>query len=144
MELFLNLLWLLIALTGLAFWRLVWARQPRLAPRAPLRECTAFVYAAVLLFFPISLSDDLHSDLLLFDICSSGRRQSIAPLHSGASHQTENSASSPQAAIPGPFAALELPCNPATAPLVVESRPRLACATRRPSGRAPPAASISA
>jgi len=140
MEVFLNVLWLLIALTGFAVWRFVWARQPRLAPRAPLQEWTAFVYAVVLLFFPISLSDDLHADLLLFDICSSGRRQSVVCMHASASHQAESPVPSPGVAVLGRFASFEPRGNVA---LLVLSKPSLCSifAGRHPSGRAPPAVS---
>jgi len=77
MELFLNFLWALIAVSGLSVWRLCWA-PARSGRREPLREWTAIVAALVLLFFAVSLTDDLHSDLVLFEESSNGRRQSIA------------------------------------------------------------------
>ena len=74
MELFLNFLWVLIALGALVVWRASWAHQARLANSDRLREWTAFACALVFLFYAVSLSDDLHSDLVLFDESSGGRR----------------------------------------------------------------------
>jgi hypothetical protein len=74
MELFLNFLWVLIALGALVVWRASWARQARLANCDWLQEWTAFACALVFLFYAVSLSDDLHSDLVLFDEGSGGRR----------------------------------------------------------------------
>jgi hypothetical protein len=76
MELFLNFLWVLIAVFGLSVWRVCWAPE-RSGRRAPLQEWTAIVAALVFLFFAVSLSDDLHSDLVLEE-SASGRRQTMA------------------------------------------------------------------
>jgi hypothetical protein len=77
MELFLNFLWVLIAVSGLGVWRVCWA-PGRSGQREPLREWTAIVAALVLLFFAVSLTDDLHSDLVLFEESANGRRQGVA------------------------------------------------------------------
>jgi hypothetical protein len=74
METFLNILWVLIAAAGLATWQLQWVRQKRGQPRNAMREWTAMVAALILLFFAVSLTDDLHSDILLLDECATGRR----------------------------------------------------------------------
>jgi hypothetical protein len=74
MELFLNILWSVIAVAGLCVWRLSWAGQPRQGEHASWRQWTAFVCALVLLFFMVSLTDDLHSELVVFEECSAGRR----------------------------------------------------------------------
>ena len=76
MELFLNFLWVLIAVFGFSVWRVCWAPE-RSGRRNPLQEWTAFVAAAVFLFFAVSLTDDLHSNLVLFEECASGRRNAI-------------------------------------------------------------------
>ena len=76
MESFLNILWVLIALGALAAWQVSWVHQERRAPRNPVQEWTEFICALVLLFFAVSLTDDLHSELVLFDECASGRRYS--------------------------------------------------------------------
>src|SRR5271170_6328230 len=83
-ETFLNGLWLSIAVAALVTWRFAWARQPRLQPRDPLLEWTAFSCALVLLFFTVSLTDDLHYDLVLFDECAASQRQLHG--HMGANH----------------------------------------------------------
>jgi hypothetical protein len=85
MELFLNLVWLTFALAALVLWRARWAAESRAARShaAPWRQWTAFGSAALLLFFAISLSDDLRIDSTLLDESSSGRRHSLnAELHS--------------------------------------------------------------
>jgi hypothetical protein len=73
MELFLNVLWVLIAIHGLVVWQLVWKRQARQTRPEPFQEWTAFACALVFLFFAVSLSDDLHADVILADDCVRGR-----------------------------------------------------------------------
>lgn len=74
MELFLNIFWSLITVAGLILWRTQWARQSRVPRHAAWREWTAFVCSMVLLFFVVSLTDDLHAELMLIEECSSSRR----------------------------------------------------------------------
>src|ERR1700730_14849458 len=76
MESLLNLLWVLIAASALGVWRFCWARQKCGSRRHALEQWTAFACGLILLFFAVSLTDDLHSDLVLFDEFSSGRRHS--------------------------------------------------------------------
>lgn len=76
MELFLNILWLLVALGLLGIWRARWVHQRRDARRNPLAECAALGCVLVMLFFAISLSDDLHLNVALCDEISTGRRHS--------------------------------------------------------------------
>jgi hypothetical protein len=77
MELFLNIVWALIALCALYVWRMHWARQKACTRRTPVQQWTAFTCGLVLLFFAVSLTDDLHSEIVLFDECASGRRYSV-------------------------------------------------------------------
>jgi hypothetical protein len=76
MELFLNVLWLLVALNILLVWRGYWIRQRPNAHRDPLAEWAAVGCVLVILFFAISLTDDLHQAVFLFDEVSTGRRHS--------------------------------------------------------------------
>lgn len=76
MESFLNLLWVAIAAVAFGFWRTRWRLERSERRRDPLREWTAFACALVLLFFAVSLTDDLHSELVIFDECSASRRHS--------------------------------------------------------------------
>ena len=82
MELFLNLLWVLIAAAAIGLWRISWMHENRSRRRQPVREWTAMGCALVLLFFAVSLTDDLHSDALLLEDCSTNRRHSICSHHS--------------------------------------------------------------
>jgi len=95
MELFLNFLWVLIAVFGLSVWRVCWV-PGRSGRREPLHEWTAAVAALVFLFFAVSLSDDLHSNLVLFEESASGRRQAVvlASVHSAHPGVKDVSASS--------------------------------------------------
>jgi hypothetical protein len=74
MELVLNILWLLLAASAVALWRTSWAHQPRTRRHAPWREWTAVACALVLLFFVVSLTDDLHAELVVLEDCSACRR----------------------------------------------------------------------
>jgi len=85
MELFLNLLWVAIAVIVFGFWRTRWLLERPENRRNPLREWTAFACALVLLFFAVSLTDDLHSGMIVFDECCASRRHSgalVCPHHS--------------------------------------------------------------
>jgi hypothetical protein len=83
MEAFLNFLWVLIAAAALGFWRTRWQREQREARRDPLREWTAIGCALVLLFFAVSLSDDLHSEAILSDGCATFRTHAAWSCHAG-------------------------------------------------------------
>ncbi|MGA8307854.1 MAG: hypothetical protein WB723_19415 [Candidatus Acidiferrales bacterium] len=87
MELFLNLLWLLIAAGAVGVWRTRWQRQKLPSRRDSFREWTAMGCALVLLFFAVSLTDDLHTAAMLLDECSASRRHSICGHHSEQSKQ---------------------------------------------------------
>jgi len=84
MESLLNILWMLIALGALSVWRIHWSRDRRGGRQNVLREWTAIACALIFLFFAVSLTDDLHFDLAIFDECASARRHSaiwtVAPL----------------------------------------------------------------
>ena len=79
MELFLNFLWVLIAVFALSVWRVCRAQDPS-ARRHPVQEWAAVICCLVFLFFAVSLSDDLHANLILFDECAGGRRHSALAL----------------------------------------------------------------
>jgi hypothetical protein len=97
MESFLNILWVLIALCALWVWRVHWVRQERAERRNPVQEWTAFLCGLVLLFFAVSLTDDLHSEIVLFDECASGRRHSAV---CSCAHPAPHGAKAPSASGP--------------------------------------------
>jgi hypothetical protein len=78
MELFLNILWVVIALGALCAWRVIWKRQEHRTRREPLQEWTAFVCALVFVFFAVSLSDDLQAAAILSDDCARGWHHSLS------------------------------------------------------------------
>jgi len=75
-ELFLNLLWVLMAAGVLWTWRTRWVHQRKHVLAHSLREWTAVSLALILLFFAVSMTDDLHADLIVFDEGSTSRRGS--------------------------------------------------------------------
>lgn len=77
MELFLNILWAVIALAALGVWRYQWKRQERVDAREPWQQWTAFACALVFVFFAVSLSDDLQAAAILADDCMVGRHHSL-------------------------------------------------------------------
>lgn len=87
MELFLNLVWVLIAAGTIGVWRTSWRSEKPRSHRDSLREWTAMGCALVLLFFAVSLTDDLHTAAMLLDECSASRRHSICSHHSEQSKQ---------------------------------------------------------
>lgn len=76
METLLNLVWVMIAATVIIIWRTRWTHLPRSIRRKPIEEWTALACALVLLFFAISLTDDLHAEIILAEDCFAGRRHS--------------------------------------------------------------------
>lgn len=76
MELLLNLLWMLIAVAVLWTWRTRWIYQRQRIIGVSLREWTAVSVALILLFFAVSMSDDLHMEMALFEDSSASRRGS--------------------------------------------------------------------
>jgi hypothetical protein len=89
MESFLNFLWVVLALAALYLWRVRWARQARETDHAAWRQWTAFVCALVLLFFFVSITDDLHSELVIFEESSASLRHAgcvACPHHAPAAH----------------------------------------------------------
>lgn len=99
MELFLNILWLMIALGALAVWHLDWKRQQRPSPPKPLQEWTAFACALVFVFFAVSLSDDLHAAEILADDCATGRHHSLVWNCGHRAHQSATCAHAPSIAV---------------------------------------------
>jgi len=77
MELFLNLLWVMMAGAILGLWRTRWMGERSGRRRNPLHEGIALGCALVFLFFAVSLSDDLHAAVVLFDESSTGRRHTV-------------------------------------------------------------------
>jgi hypothetical protein len=97
MELFLNLLWVAIAVLAFGIWRTRWLRERPENRRNPLREWTAFACALVLLFFAVSLTDDLHSELVILEECAGSPRHSliVSGYHDWSLHRTFANFSSP-------------------------------------------------
>jgi hypothetical protein len=79
--LFLNLLWVLIAAGAVSIWRVRWLHEKPQSHRESLREWTAMGCALVLLFFAVSLTDDLNGEAMLLDECAASRRHSISGHH---------------------------------------------------------------
>jgi hypothetical protein len=86
MELFLNLLWLLISGAALALWQVRWKHEQSFERWPGWQAPIALVCVLVLLFFPISLTDDLHAEILLSGDCSAQRR-SMTAFADGHKHQ---------------------------------------------------------
>jgi hypothetical protein len=75
-ESFLNYLWLSFAITGVVLWCVSWTRAfgTHHRPRDPFREAAAIVCALVILFFAVSLTDDLHSEIVFMEDSVAARR----------------------------------------------------------------------
>jgi hypothetical protein len=77
MELFLNLLWLLIAAVLLCTWRTQWIHERRGGMRHRVREWSAVSVALVLLFFAVSMSDDMHAQIVALEESSANKRDQL-------------------------------------------------------------------
>lgn len=79
MELLLNLCWLVIAVGSFGAWHANRRRRKQACDAARVgTEGIALVCALILLFFPISITDDLHPEVFLTADCSFCRRDSPA------------------------------------------------------------------
>jgi len=138
MESFLNFLWVLIAAVALGFWRMRWQPEQRQARRNSLREWTAMGCALVLLFFAVSLTDDLHSEAILSDSLTSTR--SHAAWCSHAAHNGNDVHPEALAVLASPAS---VPNLSEPNPLVVSLRTfAQAFPARAIFGRAPPESSL--
>lgn len=141
MESFLNILWVAIALSALALWRLRWIRERGRSTGDSLQEWTAFGCALVLLFFSVSMSDDLHSEIVVLEESSFTRRHSHVLTYAHQSAQDRAiSASSAAAILPAgePFD----PAFAMSALAPVTDAPALLFFCDTSHGRSPPAASL--
>jgi hypothetical protein len=77
MELVLNVLWALLALGILGVWRLRWVPQRQQSQRNSFAEWTALGCVLVLLFFAVSVTDDLHPEIALLVDRTASRRHAI-------------------------------------------------------------------
>lgn len=75
MELILNLVWLVLALAAIGYCRHRWCSSEAEAEAHPIhRKWIALGCALVLLFFVISLTDDLHPELASLEDSSGSKR----------------------------------------------------------------------
>jgi hypothetical protein len=77
MELLLNLLWLFVALALVCVWRTHWSNQRRRSDCRSLQEWSAVSLALVLLFFAVSMSDDMHSEIVALEEFSTNKSDQI-------------------------------------------------------------------
>ena len=78
MELLLNIVWMVIAV-GLDR-NLAHALDPsaaRITSRRSLQEWSAVSIALVLLFFAVSMTDDMHAEIVALEECSATRRDLV-------------------------------------------------------------------
>ena len=73
METTLNLVWLLVAFTLFGLWAFKWLPVKREQHACLFGGTLALVFALALLFAPISLTDDLHPEIVVVD-AASGKR----------------------------------------------------------------------
>jgi hypothetical protein len=99
METFLNLVWLLLVIAALCVWQRLWVRQKSPSQRNTFQEWTAFACVMVLMFYVVSMTDDLHPEILLADGCSTGRRSMLVRPAAHRPSAKSRVASSPSAAV---------------------------------------------
>lgn len=140
MELVLNILWLLLAASAVTLWRTCWAQQPRTRRHAAWREWTAIACALVLLFFVVSLTDDLHAEIIVLEECSNCRRHVNCLLSAHATHQPDHFPTGPGVAVM-PAQARVVDSTVAQLFISTPQLPSPLSQRQSHSGRAPPPAS---
>jgi len=138
-ELLLNLFWLLVALVGVGLWRLRWARGCRgaIERRAMVHSAVGLGCVLVMLFFAISLTDDLHAAPVLAEDARSSRRTLEFRKNSWSEPDPETRAANWAAVLPTAFFS---PGRLILERLAIAEPPRTLSTLSRPAqGRAPPA-----
>lgn len=87
LELFLNLLWLVIAVSAFGVWQAHLSGGGRAPGGQTRRGWIALGCALVLLFFVISMTDDLHAEVMVVEDATSSRRH-VGSLHACPHHIT--------------------------------------------------------
>jgi hypothetical protein len=77
METFLNLVWLVVAAAAIWQWRFRWTVSRRTPRHSRRLEAGAMVCALALLFPVISLTDDLHPEIVAVDAASGKRNAGL-------------------------------------------------------------------
>jgi hypothetical protein len=80
-EAILNLAWLVVTVAGVCLWRFRWKVSRRKTEHRPWLEATAMVCILALLFPVISLTDDLHPEVIPVDAASSKRSLCLLAAH---------------------------------------------------------------
>jgi hypothetical protein len=140
MENLLNLIWLIVALAALSVWRFRWLAS-RQNPRARVFVEAVAIGCVVSLLLPaISLTDDLHPEIVAMD-AASGKRNSCLLIASAARAPQATPAQgthSTFAVLPSPFGHLKLSGEGMVLPAEYFHIPLLSTST---SGRSPPSLS---
>jgi hypothetical protein len=137
METLLNILWLTVALGLIGLWRFRWLSSRRTPRAGVLPEIVAIGCAISLLLPAISLTDDLHPEIVAVD-AASGKRNAcllIACAMSTRHAVPISGAQSIYTVLPSPFAHLELKIS-GIVPTTQDLHPLTPCASHL--GRSPP------
>lgn len=137
MELALNLVWLCVAIAGTAVLLVTLSTSPASdRPASHWRKIVAMSCTLIILFFVISMTDDLHEQEMVVEENKISRVTSVA---NSASHSCQPSAEHPMFLLSSALA-WSLPGLPALRTPVTASKVFFAAAIRWkvPSGRAPP------
>jgi hypothetical protein len=137
MELFLNIVWMLVAAGLLVAWRTRWIHERRGSSRRSLQEWSAISLALVVLFFAVSMTDDMHSEIVALEECSASKRDFVHALgaHAAPDSGAALHASSWAIVPPVPFVGLSSSLQKAEPAVQLRSSsPR----SSQASGRAPP------
>jgi hypothetical protein len=141
MELLLNLFWMVIAVSLIGMWRARWVHQRRRTLRHSIREWSAVSVALVLLFFAVSMSDDLHSEIVALVESSSTKRN---PIWSPGAIPLPRLGAPPHAPVAAvvPRASAVVSWNSVEKVSLVGRRSDFLPVEGRHSGRAPPVSSL--
>jgi hypothetical protein len=138
MELFLNLVWLLIAAESFVWWRQRFmgdGQEPRLLRRNHVRALA--LLCALAIYFPvISVSDDLHAEIAVIED-SSALRRSLSSATNGHARANHCHLAVLPAVLPSFVFAFDPGCTGGKL-LAAESSLQSGTLCRAASGRAPP------
>ena len=110
METILNLAWLAVTFAAIWLWRFRWNPSRRELHHNPRNEAIAIVCFIALSFPVISLTDDLHPEILVADAASSKRNSCLmmSAAHHAASVSSASAAHTAVGILPSGFAPVQL------------------------------------
>lgn len=89
MEFLLNVCWLAVSVVAFGYWRATRDPRRKASDSRTAIEAVALTCALILLFYPMSLTDDLHPEIFVVSDSSSQRKHFLTAANAGSPDRTQ-------------------------------------------------------